>query len=305
MEERKDSAEPAVTTTEEDEEEEEEEGGGVGRAFPTAGKGAQRAAAGAAALRGPREPRLQPSGLRLGASPGLRAPLLPRPQESPLPWHEPRPLRHGPDRGAAGETEVPFGETRHVREWLGVSGEVGKPPSEHPKRPVLGLTCKRAEVSGTRFWGLVRTLCPDPHVFFRHCFVHNHCPLLFLAPSGRNLAPSELPPAQRVQLMGLCDRALARAVGLLGVRMVVGVGRFAEQRARRALAAAGVTVRIEGFPHPSPRSARANKGWEEQARARLGELGVLELFREGGGSPGGGRDGSEPPLVIKEEVEED
>lgn len=203
------------------------------------------------------------------------------------------------------QTGVPFGETRHVREWLGVSGEVGKPPSEHPKRPVLGLTCKRAEVSGTRFWGLVRTLCPDPHVFFRHCFVHNHCPLLFLAPSGRNLAPSELPPAQRVQLMGLCDRALARAVGLLGVRMVVGVGRFAEQRARRALAAAGVTVRIEGFPHPSPRSARANKGWEEQARARLGELGVLELFREGGGSPGGGRDGSEPPLVIKEEVEED
>ena len=201
--------------------------------------------------------------------------------------------------------QVPFGETRHVREWLGVSGEVGKPPSEHPKRPVLGLTCKRAEVSGTRFWGLVRTLCPDPHVFFRHCFVHNHCPLLFLASSGRNLAPSELPPAQRVQLMGLCDRALAQAVGLLGVRMVVGIGRFAEQRARRALAAAGVAVRIEGFPHPSPRSARANKGWEEQARARLGELGVLELFREEGGSPPGDGGESERPLVIKEEVEED
>ncbi|KFQ14717.1 Single-strand selective monofunctional uracil DNA glycosylase, partial [Leptosomus discolor] len=113
--------------------------------------------------------------------------------------------------------QVPFGEAWHVREWLQVVGGVKKPPLEHPKRPVLGLTCRRAEVSGARFWGLVRTLCPDPHVFFRHCFVHNHCPLLFLASSGRNLPPTELPPAQRDRLMGLCDQVLARAVGLLGV----------------------------------------------------------------------------------------
>ncbi|NXT52207.1 SMUG1 glycosylase, partial [Pluvianellus socialis] len=155
---------------------------------------------------------------------------------------------------------VPFGEAWHVREWLGVVGRVKKPPSEHPKRPVLGLTCPRAEVSGARFWGLIRTLCPDPRLFFRHCFVHNHCPLLFLASSGRNLPPAELPPAARRHLLGLCDRAL--------------------QRARRALAAAGLAVRVEGLPHPSPRNPRANRGWEELAKARLGELGVLELLGE-------------------------
>ncbi|KGL95852.1 Single-strand selective monofunctional uracil DNA glycosylase, partial [Charadrius vociferus] len=150
--------------------------------------------------------------------------------------------------------QVPFGEAWHVREWLRVVGGVQKPPSEHPKRPVLGLSCRRAEVSGARFWGLVRTLCPDPHLFFRHCFVHNHCPLLFLASSGRNLPPTELPPAARDRLMGLCDRALARTAGL--------------------------TVRVEGLPHPSPRNPRANRGWEELAKARLGELGVLELLEK-------------------------
>ncbi|NXQ52260.1 SMUG1 glycosylase, partial [Anthoscopus minutus] len=46
-----------------------------------------------------------------------------------------------------GQTGVPFGEARLVREWLRVSGPVQKPPQEHPKRPVLGLRCPRAEVS--------------------------------------------------------------------------------------------------------------------------------------------------------------
>ncbi|NWI66343.1 SMUG1 glycosylase, partial [Todus mexicanus] len=45
------------------------------------------------------------------------------------------------------QTGVPFGEAWHVREWLGVRGAVGKPDAEHPKRPVLGLSCRRSEVS--------------------------------------------------------------------------------------------------------------------------------------------------------------
>ncbi|XP_068519610.1 single-strand selective monofunctional uracil DNA glycosylase [Anas acuta] len=176
---------------------------------------------------------------------------------------------------------VPFGETRHVREWLRVRGRVEKPQNEHPKRPVLGWECRRSEVSGARFWGLIRSLCPDPRGFFRHCFVHNHCPLLFLAPSGRNLAPAELPQNQRAPLLALCDRALVRVVELLGVGLVIGVGGYAQQRARKALGAAGLPVRVGSIPHPSPRSTRANRGWEEEAKAKLGELGVLELIQGG------------------------
>ncbi|XP_003476068.1 single-strand selective monofunctional uracil DNA glycosylase isoform X1 [Cavia porcellus] len=176
------------------------------------------------------------------------------------------------------QTGVPFGEVSMVRDWLGIGGPVLTPAQEHPKRPVLGLECPQSEVSGARFWGFFRNLCGQPEVFFRHCFVHNLCPLLFLAPSGRNLTPAELPAKQREQLLGICDAALCRQVQLLGVRLVVGVGRLAEQRARRALSGLMPEVQVEGLLHPSPRNPQANKGWETVAKERLSELGLLPLL---------------------------
>ncbi|XP_042120556.1 single-strand selective monofunctional uracil DNA glycosylase isoform X1 [Peromyscus maniculatus bairdii] len=178
------------------------------------------------------------------------------------------------------QTGVPFGEVNVVRDWLGVGGSVRTPPQEHPKRPVLGLECTQSEVSGARFWGLFRSLCGQPQVFFRSCFVHNLCPLLFLAPSGKNLTPAELPAKPREQLLAICDVSLCRQVQLLGVRLVVGVGRLAEQRARRALAGLTPEVQVEGLLHPSPRNPQANKGWEAAARERLQELGLLPLLTD-------------------------
>lgn len=43
--------------------------------------------------------------------------------------------------------QVPFGEVKMVQEWLGIKGEVLKPPNEHPKKPVWGFQCPRSEVS--------------------------------------------------------------------------------------------------------------------------------------------------------------
>lgn len=99
-----------------------------------------------------------------------------------------------------------------------------------------------------------------------------------MAASSKNLTPPELVAGERDALLALCDIALCQAVQVLGVSMVIGVGRVAEQRARRALSAAGVNVRVEGIMHPSPRNPLANKGWEEVARAKLEELGVLSLL---------------------------
>src|SRR5262249_17945847 len=39
------------------------------------------------------------------------------------------------------QTGVPFGEVSLVRDWLGISASVDKPPNEHPKRPILGFDC--------------------------------------------------------------------------------------------------------------------------------------------------------------------
>uniref|UniRef100_G3N661 Single-strand-selective monofunctional uracil-DNA glycosylase 1 n=2 Tax=Gasterosteus aculeatus TaxID=69293 RepID=G3N661_GASAC len=176
------------------------------------------------------------------------------------------------------QTGVPFGEVRSVVDWLKITGEVGHPHDEHPKRRITGLACTQKEVSGSRFWGFFRKLCGEPDHFFKHCFVHNLCPLIFISASGKNLTPPELPADEREALLALCDIALCQAVEALGVTMVIGVGRVAEQRARRALSAAGVKVQVEGIMHPSPRNPLANKGWEEVAKAKLSELGVLSLL---------------------------
>lgn len=163
-------------------------------------------------------------------------------------------------------------------DWLKITGEVGHPPDEHPKRRITGLACTQSEVSGARFWGFFRKLCGEPTSFFRHCFVHNLCPLIFMSASGKNLTPPELPAGEREALLALCDTALCQVVQTLGISMVIGVGRVAEQRARRAFSAAGVEVRVEGIMHPSPRNPQANKGWEDVARAKLSQLGVLSLL---------------------------
>ncbi|KAM3877872.1 single-strand selective monofunctional uracil DNA glycosylase-like [Diretmus argenteus] len=176
------------------------------------------------------------------------------------------------------QTGVPFGEVKSVRDWLEITGEVGRPADEHPKRRITGLACTQSEVSGARFWGFFRKLCVEPDLFFRHCFVHNLCPLIFMSASGKNLTPPELSVGEREALLSLCDIALCQAVEALGVSMVIGVGRVAEQRARRALSAAGSNVKVEGIMHPSPRNPLANKGWEGVAKAKLEELGVLPLL---------------------------
>ncbi|XP_072522212.1 single-strand selective monofunctional uracil DNA glycosylase isoform X2 [Salminus brasiliensis] len=178
------------------------------------------------------------------------------------------------------QTGVPFGEVKAVRDWLKITGEVGHPLNEHPKRRISGLACTQSEVSGARFWGLFKELCGEPDNFFRHCFVHNLCPLIFMSESGKNLTPPELPAVERDALLLHCDAALCQVVRALGVSMVIGVGKVAEQRARRALSEAGSSVRVEGIMHPSPRNPQANKGWAAVARTKLQELGVLSLITQ-------------------------
>ena len=54
------------------------------------------------------------------------------------------------------QTGVPFGAVTPVRDWLGLAGEeVGRPPREHPKRPVEGFDCRREEVSGQRIYTIL------------------------------------------------------------------------------------------------------------------------------------------------------
>jgi single-strand selective monofunctional uracil DNA glycosylase len=170
------------------------------------------------------------------------------------------------------QTGVPFGEIGQVRDWLGIEGSVARPPAEHPRRPILGFATRRSEGSGRRFWGWAAGRFGSPERFFARFFVHNYCPLVFMEASGRNRTPDKLPRAEREPLFAACDRALVRAVEILRPRWVVGVGRFAEERAREALA--GRDIGFGRILHPSPASPLANRDWGAKAERELAALGI-------------------------------
>lgn len=170
------------------------------------------------------------------------------------------------------QTGVPFGEVGAVRGWLGIDAEVGRPDPEHPKRPIMGFACTRSEVSGARLWGWARDTFGTPERFFDRFFIANYCPLAFMESSGRNRTPDKLPAAEREPLLAACDRALVRTVELLRPQIVIGVGAFAEGRARAALD--GSDTRIGRILHPSPASPAANRDWADRATRELRAAGV-------------------------------
>lgn len=172
-----------------------------------------------------------------------------------------------------GQTGVPFGDVAMVRDFLGVTGRVTAPATVHARRPVRGFACERSEVSGTRLWGWARDRFGTAEAFFARFFVVNYCPLMFLEESGKNRTPDKLPAAERAPLIALCDAALRRTVAHLRPRCVIGVGAFAEARAKEALA--DLPVKIGCMLHPSPASPKANTGWAAIAEKDLQDAGIV------------------------------
>ncbi len=172
------------------------------------------------------------------------------------------------------QTGVPFGEVTAVRDWMGIEAAVGQPQRPYPKRPVLGFACTRREVSGQRLWGWAQKYFGAADVFFKRFFVANYCPLMFIAENGANLTPDKLKAAQARPLFDACDRALRRTIAALQPEHVVGVGRFATDRARTALE--GLAVKIGGITHPSPANPKANRGWEALVQRELAALGIRD-----------------------------
>jgi single-strand selective monofunctional uracil DNA glycosylase len=139
---------------------------------------------------------------------------------------------------------------------------------------VLGFACPRSEVSGQRFWGWARERFGTAEAFFERFFVWNYCPLVFMEESARNRTPDKLPVAEKEPLFTACDRALVETVEALRPARIIGVGKFAERRAKETLQAARIDLPVGSILHPSPASPAANRGWAEQAERQLEEMGV-------------------------------
>lgn len=170
------------------------------------------------------------------------------------------------------QTGVPFGEVAMVRDWMGVTGRIGRPRNEHPKRPVQGFACPRSEVSGARLWGWARDRFGAPERFFERFFVINYCPLSFLEASGRNRTPDKLPVEERQPLFEVCDGALDRFVKYYEPKFVLGIGKFAEDRIN--LVIDDETIKTGRIAHPSPANPAANRDWAGLVEKEFAALGA-------------------------------
>ena len=170
------------------------------------------------------------------------------------------------------QTGVPFGEVTAVRDWMGITAAVHPPKRVHPKRPVEGFGCPRSEVSGRRLWGLFAERFGPAERFFADHFVANYCPLAFTDDGGRNLTPDRFSSAETNRLYAACDEHLRKVAAALQPDWLIGVGDFAEKRARVALE--GRPIRFGRVLHPSPASPAANRDWPGAATRQLMALGV-------------------------------
>lgn len=170
------------------------------------------------------------------------------------------------------QTGVPFGEVAAVRDWMAIDAPIGRPRRAHGRRPVEGFACTRSEVSGRRLWGLFAQRFGTAGDFFTDHFVVNYCPLAFFDERGRNITPEKLPGSQARPVFAACDPHLRQVVKALRPEWIVGVGEFADKRARLALA--GMEVRFGRIPHPSPASPAANRDWAGTVAKQLEGLGI-------------------------------
>ena len=170
------------------------------------------------------------------------------------------------------QTGIPLGEVAHVRDWLGIYGKVLAPSNEHPKRRIEGFSCARSEVSGRRFWGAMKERFGQAEAFFIDHFVMNYCPLVFMEESGRNRTPDKLPNKEVTALYTCCDAHLRSVIHSLQPDWLIGVGAFAEARARIVISKEG--VQLGRILHPSPASPVANRGWTAQMTKQMEVLGL-------------------------------
>lgn len=173
-----------------------------------------------------------------------------------------------------GQTGVPFGDVRWVRDWMGIEGPVGEPKKQHPKRKVVGFACTRREGSGNRLYTWAHDRYGTAAAFFDRTYIANYCPLLFFDEEGANLTPPQLSAATRRVVDEHCESHLAEVIEAIEPSFVIGIGAYAEQKAREVVTEHGLTHRVGGILHPSPASPLANRGWAAQAEAQLRTLGV-------------------------------
>ena len=178
-------------------------------------------------------------------------------------------LGMNPGPHGMGQMGIPFAATTVVRDLIGIKGiRVLEPRRIHPRRPIEGLEWPREEVSGTRLWGALEEKYGLIDNIFKNVFLVNHCPLMFfLGDRARNITPDKIGGPVVRSMLERCDDYLREVVDIIEAEIVIGVGKYAESRARSAFHGSDVT--ISSCWHPSPASPLANKNGGADWRANF------------------------------------
>ena len=172
-----------------------------------------------------------------------------------------------------GNTGIPFGCPVKVKEYLNITNlEVKKPKIMHPKRKILGLECKKPEISGKRIWSLIEDIYGPPEIAFKQIFVLNHFPLWMFNESGQNITPDKLNLKKSKSIFEICNDYLINVIKILDIKEIIGVGKYAHNIAKKVINDEQFKeIKIKEIPHPSPANPIANKEkgeyWKRKAKA--------------------------------------
>ena len=171
------------------------------------------------------------------------------------------------------QTGVPFGDVTMVRDWLGIVAARRQAAATSTRSGRCSASIAAAPRSAARGSGDGRAIASARRSASSSASSSRTTARSRSWSRARaNRTPDKLPAAEQQALFGACDEALRDVVRLLRPRIVVGVGGFAERRARVALA--GQNVAVGTILHPSPASPLANRGWAKAVEAQLQRLGI-------------------------------
>lgn len=180
-------------------------------------------------------------------------------------------------------TGVPFGDVGVARRLFAGLDLPSLPAAAGIRKPdgalilhARGLEYHRGEQSGGRLWSGLEQICGATlHAVLERCCVVNYCPLVFLDSNGDNVTPEKLHPGPaRLALETHCDEHLRTVVAALQAEVVVGIGKYAHDGCRRALAGASDVTAIMRIRHPSPQAGSAQAWFAEAAPVLAAALGV-------------------------------
>ena len=100
--------------------------------------------------------------------------------------------------------------------------------------------------------------------------------------TAKNITPPQLTSATLQHVDSVCDEALLRVIRLLNIHVIIGIGKYAYNRALKLVTSSNINVSVEQIMHPSPINPAANKGWSEIVRKQLLDNGLLNIITQNG-----------------------